>query len=125
MSSPAGLSCVRCGRAVGVGKWWQKVPRAFQARPVGPWIGVGDRRRPAPEPVGVRGGGYGDLCDPCHENWLTDLEDWIDPPRPEPVRKICPNRGEDPATCQHVWEPHLWEKSREVCPYCWTFRDKP
>lgn len=74
MSSPAGLSCVRCGRAVGVGKWWQKVPRAFQARPVGPWLGS------APAPlIGVRGGGFGDLCDPCHELWLTDLEDWVDP----------------------------------------------
>lgn len=24
----------------------------------------------------------------------------------------------DPMTCDHVWEPHLWETGRAYCPSC-------
>lgn len=43
-------SCARCGRPVGVGKWWQKVPRA----------------------TGGDASSFGALCDPCHEIWLAE-----------------------------------------------------
>lgn len=26
----------------------------------------------------------------------------------------------DPASCEHVWEPHLWERGKLYCPYCAT-----
>lgn len=32
---------------------------------------------------------------------------------------------EDPATCQHEWEPHVWEAGQEYCPYCTISRPVP
>jgi len=27
----------------------------------------------------------------------------------------------DPLTCDHVWEPHLWDHGRAYCPHCGSF----
>lgn len=29
----------------------------------------------------------------------------------------------DPAVCAHAWEGHLWERGREYCPRCGSFRE--
>lgn len=35
--------------------------------------------------------------------------------------RMCPPH-EDPAMCEHIWEPHLYERGREYCPYCATMK---
>lgn len=41
-----------------------------------------------------------------------------------PAKRPIPGIGKtgDPATCRHEWEPHLWERGNEYCPYCATTR---
>jgi hypothetical protein len=38
------------------------------------------------------------------------------------VREIRPFGHDDPATCDHRWELHLWEQGKEYCPYCASMR---
>lgn len=43
-----------------------------------------------------------------------------------PAREMTPTGPHaDPATCQHAWEPHLWEQGQQYCPYCTSVREKP
>jgi hypothetical protein len=34
------------------------------------------------------------------------------------ARDIVPFPAQDPTTCAHEWEPHLWERGQEYCPHC-------
>jgi len=27
----------------------------------------------------------------------------------------------EPLTCDHLWEPHLWDNGRAYCPHCGSF----
>jgi hypothetical protein len=50
---------------------------------------------------------------------LRDLLNGVSRPIPGPFN------AEDPATCAHEWEPHIWELGKQYCPYCATTRDPP
>jgi hypothetical protein len=43
--------------------------------------------------------------------------------RREESRPLSPlGPHEDPATCEHAWEPHLWEQGKSYCPHCTTVK---
>lgn len=42
-------------------------------------------------------------------------------PTAPPKREIKPfGPHENPMTCAHIWEPHLYEHGKRYCPYCTT-----